>query len=519
MSVASFAKSPKISAPGFSKYNKEFVSQKEKSQDQHHAIKPVVFANAPQRYVMMAEETETKGIRLLKTYEKEIEKYNDNYERISEDEYTYDKYGFFHKRQNLKLDEYSLVEYKWFVSGWKWSEKVDTWYYKTGGTVYDRTSAIKRTFYANGSVRSSRNYDNGNLENEQIFDENGNLIEIIEGDSKKTYTYFPYLDEWLESTYSPYEINECTVYDNYFKLTNTVLINDKWMPRMVHEYYYDKKKQQCGNLDIYYNDEGKVSNAYGYKNIVIEENANEIISGYFNFDQETMEWKESSRVIQSPNYDNPWIYKEGETRFYKYYYRYSSEEELKLQYEDKYSWVKDDLVKDVATEYNDEGKSYTYNTYYFVEDKELSHDIYYDEKTGNYALDDYVEIDGKEYDIYSYFDANGNLLSKIRVSELVWEQWDGSKWIPCIGEVTVYEGSDYYVAKFNDKGQLISLTEYEDGLFESREDYVYIPNGFERNTWEYKEGTTELYLYEFYTYTLANNVETVTKFEYDEDGT
>ena len=518
--MPTFSYAQKISAPGFKKHYKEIVSAKratENNRTKRRNYAQPAFSQ-PQQYVMMAEENETKGIRLLKDSREEFYKSSNN-TNIYENEYTYDKYGFFHKRQNLKLDEWQLVEYQWYVPGWKWSEKIDQWYYNNGGT-YNSTTTTKRTFHPNGSVYTSTVYNDDNqVETEETYDESGNLIKKVREYETDTYQYFPLTDTWVESRYYQDSKEEWFVYDDYLKNVRSILYNGViWVTEWIHEYYYYKDGTPSGELTADYDFEGNIRYGWGHKSTINEENGY-IVKRYYEFDTDLNSWKENQKEEFSLNFDTPWIYNPSEIRTCKYYLGYTGE--LILEYEEVYSWITESVVKRVTTHPGYE-QPYTSIRYYLVENQGLneSTDFYYDEETGNYAIAYYEYDESKDtyIDYYSYYDKAGNLLQKIRITGLTWEQWDGNKWIPCTSDITIYDGGDRIEAKFNSKGQVIQITEYDDGIFDERHDYVYIENGYEETVWEYKRNSTELYKSELNIYTFTDTENTTTYYEYYEDG-
>lgn len=101
---------------------------------------------------------------------------------------------------------------------------------------------------------------------------------------------------------------------------------------------------------------------------------------------------------------------------------------------------------------------------------------------------------------------------------MAWEQWNGSAWVKCTSDITVYDSSDRLEIKFDSNGRLVSVTEYENGKFEQRDDYVYTTNGYEITTWEMYYEKEQLYKSALEIYSVVGDIASEIFYEYRTDG-
>ncbi|MCH5228125.1 MAG: hypothetical protein J1F16_09995 [Muribaculaceae bacterium] len=512
MSAPIFAASPKMPVPGFKKNPNKVKRIDAKAQNESQTARRLPQSSAaPQTFAMLEDltEREVTGIRLIAMSTEERTKDGGNTYAYNYT-YSYGKYGFLQKWENDN-GSYAETEYQWYVPGQKWSQKVVTEHYGQ----YTYVTTTNRTFYANGSVNTSKEYDTDNkLVMSRTFDENGNLIEETRGDETRSWVYFPYTEQWYESISNDNYKMLYTVEGNALIYEVQHLYNNTWVRQNYYAYYYDENGTQVGNLNIDYDYEGTPTYGSGSKpEISIQ--GSQIIISYLSFSMDTMDWVMYAQEKLSANFNEPWIYSAGEVRTRDNYYGYNNGNWFSITNE-VYTWINKDIVKCQVKD-QDYGHTNNYVRYYLVEDNKLDTetDFYYDESNGNYAM---VEWDSQnEYDIYSYYNADGTLSSRIRVKGMLWQQWNGSAWVACTGNVTLYEGEDRLEGVFNSQGQLVEVSEYDNGMLDEKTEFTYIPNGYTYKIYE-PDDNGVLYMYETGTYTLVNNIETDEYFYHDEDG-
>lgn len=507
-----YGKSPNVPAPGFKRHPGAEVVKPLPQMHYRANSKSGKIVQAPERYSSVGEQSASATIKLLKCTNKMFEQ---GYSAEYTYEYSYDEYGYRAKRACPKLNLLDTYTYQWYVPGEKWSRR------ETQPSYPQSKQVDERTFHANGSVDSWVRTIGDEPIFKKNYDENGYLVKEDDCNGYVSeYVYFPLTREWLKSSITP---SDKTIYtidgDSYVKEYYYGLSDGDSDPvyELSHKIqrWFNENGEERGELSIYY-DGGEITNASGNRNETVVD-GDKVYERYCIYEMEISDWRVMQETVKSLNFDQPWVYdKDAVYSNISYEYNYDSQK-LEKTYETTYVWIKPGFMKCHYKDYED---SEEYDDYLMIDENGEKSHIYYDPSTGDYAVYEEVETDGDIEELYTYYDANGNVTLKIKVVDNVWQQWNGSSWTSCKGEVTVHDGTERTVAEFNSAGQLVKLTEYdEDGVsIDGVSEYKYFANGYEVAYWYYIPETTTLYKETVIKREVNGDIETEVEYTYDYNG-
>lgn len=519
--VSAFGTAPRHRAhvPGFAKERKASPQRHQPTQSARPlpAVKATPYAVTPARYEEVAATASRIDVKRLLSYTTQFGPHAAKYV------FEWDDYGFPSKAKTVEgsfAGEYTDYQYTWYDPGKKWSSKKQ-FFHSEDGNVYQEFEQI-RTFHPNGSVASIS--EPGNRYRE--FDENGHLTldKHIWGSwwgedeydfQANTYTYFALTDSWIEGYETPWEQRRVILdgdYGYYIEFWRDGHLSSK------EGEWFDTDGNHTGHAYInYYPTDSIDIPSWGYgdrtENVTNPDGSLSEIYYDLQFEEGTAEWEKRYESVYSANYYDPYIYNPGEKRTATYYdCQYGSVQN------DTLTWVNDRIAKRVSY-YNG---NYEGCDYYMVRsDNTLNwYDIYYDTTTGNYAVNDTMTIAGVYYDVYTYYNASGNIISQFREDDDSWEEWKGGdQWELCKDRtITVYEDSeDSYEMTFDSKGRITESIEYRYGVRRYRGVYTYNDKGVTYNSYSYRNGQTEYLNYVEVTET-DGDITTETEIYYEADG-
>lgn len=476
----------------------------------------------PKKAAMGRAAAETEFVDRLIGYDATLGPYSATYT------YEWDNYGF-PKKVTSSSGSFQTYDYVWLTPGKVWESKTVTFHDANGGSFVE--TDIKRSFHANGNVAVSTL----NGRETMVYDEEGHLIRyenIISEDGLKdvsTWTYFPAADQWFTGHENPSSKVEYTILDEnsivrdeYYRFGD---LESDWNKVQSRTMWFEDG-DMTGESSVYYETRDGISeivSADGSREEkVTTPEGTGIIHWRLEFDGRNMEWVAQSRSLYSANFYDPIAYRPDEIRTEEY--QDFEDGVWKTSWKETWSWVTEKVVKKYCEDFK-YGED-TYYNYYLVENNDgkleiADNSIYYDEKTGNYGIYDYDD----NYDYYSYYTPDGQLKERFRCKNDEyydeWNMWNGSEWVKCSGTITVYEGSDdTIVITFDNQGRPASITEYEYGVFESREEYTYSTNGYSSKYYEFDTDAEKEYLFSEESFeTDGKGTQTEIWFEYEVDGT
>lgn len=481
---------------------------------------PKNFVSAPKRMSIGRSEAETRKVLRMVGYDAKLGNYQYSLNR------EYDQYGF-PSRETQDNGYENVYDYSWITPGYIWSSKTVTTYLEGR---FERKESEERTFHANGSVasRTVSSTDSNKMYYEYTPDGYLVMSQDPENGFIERWTLLPGIGQWIHTQEYP-DYKEVITLDGDYGYTFEIMAleDNVWKTRQKEGRWYDADKNEVGYMYVSYgmNPQGVWApvGADGNRTVTYDNGTTrEVVSERIEFDgeQSSYRWIPQSKSVSSSNFEDPWKYSEGQVRTCSSY-RYEDGQWIKYS-DETYFWVNPKVVKDVYVDYvYDEPMSVSYYMPDQVSGDELGNDIYYDESTGNYAINTYDD----NYEYYTYYDAQGNVVSRYRenndsdYSISRWSVWNGNDWVKCTGTHTIYEDSDdRYVITFDDMGRPVIVEDYEEGLLDCREEYEYTADGYVRRDYV-PEYQGPVYLESVSEFTRDANGVTVEKFtEYDHDG-
>ena len=317
-----------------------------------------------------------------------------------------------------------------------------------------------------------------------MFDEDGYMIE---NRNASGYGYAnmrnPFTGEWFQIHFDEYGKEDAFIGEDFITRTEWRKLGDgNWYKQTERTYYYNKAGENIGSLNFDYacvEGDNSVTYAYGERRSETMD-GDMVITNSENYNLETG-WTTTYISGRSTNYDDPWIYKEGEVRT-EFYCSSDKNGDGVLDMNDVaeksvYTWVKPRIVKEVYTDEDGEEISYRLAN----EDGSETDGIYYNESTGSYCTNTWDDDNDIEY--YTFYNAQDEETDAFRCVEQengpdVWEKKSGSSWTKCTGSVTVWSGSDdKYVLTFDAEGRLTRYDSYEWDVLEDYYIYTYKADG------------------------------------------
>lgn len=448
----------------------------------------------------------------------EIYEYNEHgllshsYQESFEDKYGKETYD----GSDLSTGRHEIYEYPSYFAPGLYTSKYK--YSLINGGVSGKVNCERREYHPNGKVAVQRTwkstYGNDSYEKDSIvsdlyhINEDGYILSYSYRSSLYspalvyTYHYFPLGDFWFRarhgrvSNQKVYEDCRVTVKENSYVLETYVSPETQNPDTKVYEYgtpvlkkyeeyFYSPRGDQCGYLEKNYDEnDGSLISAVGER-ADWEFTSEKLKIVFYRYASEIKDWVLYHATEYSANYEDPWVYKQGEFRWIK---RYTSDgNALKLDSERRYEWKNKDIVKCEINYVANEGIE-TY--YYCVVDNDFE-DAYYDETTGHYVTQETrdewwngTENVAEENKVYTYHQPDGEVVGRfMRIRKdfapTTWYKADESgKWGKCTGPLTIYKGQDRSEIAFDDEGRLLTVTNYENDKWAWKEEYEYTPVGF-----------------------------------------